>query len=193
MLVVVWSKPVDELVRVSLVESDNLLSEVLARQVAIAEGKQPSFEGGVEAMLEVLSRHGIDVGGVRLNDGSGLSPLNEISPTTLTQLLVLAASPDNGNEVTVKLRPMLVGLPVAGGSGTLTARYDHDTATQGRGWVRAKTGSIPAERVHTLAGVVLTEDERVLVFALMSNGGEAEPARAALDRIAAQLRGCGCR
>lgn len=189
----VWSPPVDELVRVSLVESDNLLSEVLARQVAIAEGKQPSFEGGVEAMLEVLSRHGIDVGGVRLNDGSGLSPLNEISPTTLTQLLVLAASPDNGNEVTVKLRPMLVGLPVAGGSGTLTARYDHDTATQGRGWVRAKTGSIPAERVHTLAGVVLTEDERVLVFALMSNGGEAEPARAALDRIAAQLRGCGCR
>jgi D-alanyl-D-alanine carboxypeptidase/D-alanyl-D-alanine-endopeptidase (penicillin-binding protein 4) len=48
------------------------------------------------------------------------------------------------------------------------------------------------ERVHTLAGVVLTEDDRVLVFALMSNGGDSG-APAALDRISARLRGCGCR
>jgi D-alanyl-D-alanine carboxypeptidase/D-alanyl-D-alanine-endopeptidase (penicillin-binding protein 4) len=188
----VWSPPVDELVRVALVESDNLVSEVLARQVAIAEGKQPSFEGAAEATLEVLSRHGVDVTGVELNDGSGLSPSNRIPPATLTQLLAMAASPDTDNEVTVKLRPLLDGLPVAGGSGTLSTRYDQGPATQGRGWVRAKTGTIPVERVHTLAGVVLTEDDRVLVFALMSNGGDSG-APAALDRISARLRGCGCR
>jgi D-alanyl-D-alanine carboxypeptidase/D-alanyl-D-alanine-endopeptidase (penicillin-binding protein 4) len=104
----------------------------------------------------------------------------------------MAASPDTDNEVTVKLRPLLDGLPVAGGSGTLSTRYDQGPATQGRGWVRAKTGTIPVERVHTLAGVVLTEDDRVLVFALMSNGGDSG-APAALDRISARLRGCGCR
>ncbi len=187
----VWSAPVDELVRHMLVESDNLLGEVLARQVAVAEGKEPSFDGGAEATLDVLRRNGIDVDGAILHDGSGLSPLNKVSAATLTQLLAKAAGPDDGNELTAKLRPLLVGLPVAGGSGTLATRYDEESSEAGRGWVRAKTGTLTG--VHTLAGVLLTSDERVLTFALMSTGEDWDRARAALDRIAAALRGCGCR
>ncbi|EIF00806.1 D-alanyl-D-alanine carboxypeptidase/D-alanyl-D-alanine endopeptidase [Saccharomonospora glauca] len=187
----VWSPPVDELVRHMLVESDNLLGEVLARQVAVAEGKEPSFTGGAEATLDVLKRNGIDVDGAVLHDGSGLSPLNKVSAATLTQVIAKAAGPDDEDEVTVKLRPLLVGMPVAGGSGTLAGRYDEEESEAGRGWVRAKTGTLTG--VHTLAGVVLTSDNRVLTFALMSTGEDWDRARAALDRIAAALHGCGCR
>jgi D-alanyl-D-alanine carboxypeptidase/D-alanyl-D-alanine-endopeptidase (penicillin-binding protein 4) len=41
--------------------------------------------------------------------------------------------------------------------------------------------------------VVLDQDGRVLVFALMSNGSDANTGRPALDAVAATLRGCGCR
>ncbi len=187
----VWSAPVDELVRHTLVESDNLLGEVLARQVAAEEGREQSFEGGAAATLEVLQRNGIDVSDAELNDGSGLSPRNSVPAATLTRILQLAAAENDDDEVTAKLRPLLIGLPVAGGSGTLAPRYDEESSAAGRGWVRAKTGTLSG--VHTLAGVVLTEDDRVLTFALMSDGKDQNRARAALDRIAAALRGCGCR
>jgi D-alanyl-D-alanine carboxypeptidase/D-alanyl-D-alanine-endopeptidase (penicillin-binding protein 4) len=47
--------------------------------------------------------------------------------------------------------------------------------------------------VNALAGVVLDADGRILVFALMTGGTEANGARPALDVMAAALRTCGCR
>jgi D-alanyl-D-alanine carboxypeptidase/D-alanyl-D-alanine-endopeptidase (penicillin-binding protein 4) len=80
---------------------------------------------------------------------------------------------------------------VAGGSGTLSDRYNDAASSAGRGWVRAKTGTL--DGVNTLAGVVQDADGKVLAFALMSNGSQIEQGRAALDVVAAALRGCGCR
>ena len=85
---------------------------------------------------------------------------------------------------------MLVGLPVAGSSGTLADRYD-GLAAGGRGWVRAKTGTLTG--VNSLAGTVLDSEGRVLVFALLSNGPNPVSVRPRLDALAAQLRSCGCR
>ncbi|MEU3272736.1 D-alanyl-D-alanine carboxypeptidase/D-alanyl-D-alanine-endopeptidase [Saccharomonospora sp. NPDC006951] len=187
----VKSAPLTELVDQLLISSDNLLAEAVARQVAIAEGKEPSFAGAAEATKEVLARNGFDMGSVELSDGSGLSTLNKVPAKVLGDLLSLAADPSEQDPNTSKLRPMLGGLPVAGGSGTLASRYTEGQATEGRGWVRGKTGTL--DGVNTLAGVVLDADGRVLVFALMSSGGSIEPARGALDDIAAALRGCGCR
>ncbi|PWV78406.1 D-alanyl-D-alanine carboxypeptidase / D-alanyl-D-alanine-endopeptidase (penicillin-binding protein 4) [Prauserella marina] len=187
----VKSAPLTELVDQLLISSDNLLAEAVARQVAIAEGKEPSFAGAAEATEEVLARNGFDMSAVELSDGSGLSTLNKVPAKVLGDLLSLAADPSGQDPNTSKLRPMLGGLPVAGGSGTLSSRYTEGQAVEGRGWVRGKTGTL--DGVNTLAGVVLDADGRVLVFALMSAGGAIEPARGALDDIAAALRGCGCR
>lgn len=60
-----------------------------------------------------------------------------------------------------------------------------------QGIVRAKTGTLSG--VNTLAGVLITKDGRVLVFAIMAVGGaSAIAARAGLDKIAARLVACGC-
>lgn len=188
----VRSAPLAELVDQALLTSDNLMAEVLARRVAIAEGKEPSFAGGAEATLEVLARNGFDVSGVELSDASGLSTFNKVPAALLSDLLAVAAAPSGDDPRTDKLRPMLTGLPVAGGSnGTLSDRYSEGTSAEGRGWVRAKTGTLSG--ANTLAGVVLDEDGRVLVFAFMSSGEDILAARAALDELTAALRGCGCR
>lgn len=185
----VHSAPLTSLVDIMLTDSDNVLAEAVARQVAIAGGEEPSFAGGTEAIMAALRDGGFDLDGVELSDGSGLSTDNKIPARLLTELLAAAAGNDKDGR-TEKLRPLLGGLPVAGGSGTLAGRYD-GSAKPARGWVRAKTGTL--SRVNTLAGVVLDADGKVLVFALMSSGTNPAEARPALDAVAAALRGCGCR
>ncbi|OLF07938.1 D-alanyl-D-alanine carboxypeptidase/D-alanyl-D-alanine-endopeptidase [Actinophytocola xanthii] len=185
----VRSAPMVELVDNVLRASDNVLAEAVAREVARAAGKEASFAGASEATREVLAANGFDLAGVQLADASGLSTENRVSAGLLAKILEVAAG-TAGDPRTAKLRPLLGGLPVAGGSGTLDDRYDTGDSAAGKGWVRAKTGTLSG--VNSLAGVVLDQDGRVLVFALMTADTDAS-ARPALDAIAAALRGCGCR
>jgi serine-type D-Ala-D-Ala carboxypeptidase/endopeptidase (penicillin-binding protein 4) len=186
----VSSPPVEDLVATVLSSSDNVLAEALAREVAVATGEEPSFAGASRAVLRVLADNGFDVGGATLMDGSGLSVRDAVPAALLTDLLAAAAAPDESRHRTIALRPLLVGLPVAGGSGTLADRYG-GSATAGRGWVRAKTGTLTG--VNSLAGTVLDAEGRVLVFALLSNGADPAAVRPRLDALAAALRACGCR
>jgi serine-type D-Ala-D-Ala carboxypeptidase/endopeptidase (penicillin-binding protein 4) len=199
----VSSPPIQDLVATALRRSDNVLAEALAREVARATGAQASFSGASQAILTVLRSHGFDVSRATLVDGSGLSVNDAVPATLLTELLGAAAAPDqpptkspgkppadeSHQQRTVALRPLLVGLPVAGGSGTLVDRY-HGPAAGGRGWVRAKTGTLTG--VNSLAGTVLDVEGRVLVFALLSNGPNPVSVRPRLDTLAAGLRSCGC-
>jgi D-alanyl-D-alanine carboxypeptidase/D-alanyl-D-alanine-endopeptidase (penicillin-binding protein 4) len=174
----VESPPVYQLVERMLTLSDNDLAEALARQVAIKEGLPATFAGEVTAVHRVLTRLGVDKG-VEVNDGSGLSTRNRLSPVTLARLLALATSPANPH-----LHSLVSGLPVAGFTGTLHGRYGKPGSKPGAGLVRAKTGSLTG--VNTLAGVAYTADGRLLSFAFMANGvGNADKATAALDRLAA--------
>jgi D-alanyl-D-alanine carboxypeptidase/D-alanyl-D-alanine-endopeptidase (penicillin-binding protein 4) len=190
----VSSPPMQDLIATALRRSDNVLAEVLAREVARTTGAQPSFSGASQAVLTVLRQHGFDVTGTTLVDGSGLSTSDAVPATLLTALLGAAASPSKSHTGglqprTVALRPLLAGLPVAGGSGTLAERY-HGPTLGGRGWVRAKTGTLTG--VNSLAGTVLDVDGRVLVFALVSNGPTPVTVRPRLDALAVGLRSCGC-
>ncbi|HWM07552.1 MAG TPA: D-alanyl-D-alanine carboxypeptidase/D-alanyl-D-alanine-endopeptidase, partial [Actinophytocola sp.] len=186
----VRSAPVVELVDNMLRTSDNVLAEAVAREVAKVAGEEVSFAGASKATMDILRDNGFKLDGVNMADASGLSTEDKVPARLLGEVLSVAAGADGKDPRTAKLRPMLGGLPVAGGSGTLDKRFD-DSGTDGRGWVRAKTGTLSG--VNSLAGVVLDKDGRLLVFALMTSGGATGPARDALDVIAGTLRGCGCR
>ena len=205
----VASPPTTELVRLALQNSDNVLAEALGREVARRTGRPATFAGAAEAVTGVLAERGIDVAGVTLSDTSGLSTADRIPASALASVLTTAAGPDTGTASAgaassassassgspaspAALRPVLDGLPVAGGVGTLADRFG--TATTGapaRGWVRAKTGTLTG--TSALAGIVTDVDGRVLVFAFMSNGSDVLGARPRLDALTAALRACGCR
>jgi D-alanyl-D-alanine carboxypeptidase/D-alanyl-D-alanine-endopeptidase (penicillin-binding protein 4) len=189
----VHSAPLEDLVTNLLQISDNLLAEALGRAVAKADNQPESFQGATTAVKDVLQRNGFDISGLSLSDSSGLSTQDSVPARLLAQVLRVAANPDGSSDPRVaRLRPLLTGLPVAGGSGTLFDRYLTAPASAGRGWVRAKTGTLSDQNVNTLAGVVLDADGRVLVFALMSGGAAGPTAADTLDGMAAALHGCGC-
>ncbi len=80
------------------------------------------------------------------------------------------------------------GLPVAGFTGSLETRFE-DAAPQGRGRVRAKTGTLTG--VSALAGVATDLDGNPMVFVLMADRVALEDtldAREALDALAAAPR-----
>jgi serine-type D-Ala-D-Ala carboxypeptidase/endopeptidase (penicillin-binding protein 4) len=153
--------------------------------VALARGLPASFEGAAQAVGDALADAGVDVTGVALSDGSGLSLEDRVPASVLTA--VVGGAADGSLEGASAL---LSGLPVAGYDGTLFDRGDAETAP---GTVRAKTGTLLG--VHSLAGTVVTVDGRLLAFAVVadgSSGGEIAT-ETALDDIAAALAGCGCR
>jgi D-alanyl-D-alanine carboxypeptidase/D-alanyl-D-alanine-endopeptidase (penicillin-binding protein 4) len=183
---------VSDLVEHAVRASDNVLAEVLAREVAIRREGDPTFAGAAGQTLAALSQAGFDTAGARVVDGSGLSTENRIPARLLAAVLAAAAAPAEGPRDTQFLRPITSGLPVAGGDGTLDERFGTDSpAAAGRGVVRAKTGTLTD--VSSLAGVTTDTDGRLLVFALMSNGVSPATARPRLDAVAARLSRCGCR
>lgn len=182
-LATVESVPIGRLVEQTLSLSDNMLAESLARQVALAEDLPATFEGGAQAVTRVLAEAGIDVTGVALSDGSGLSQSNRVPAGVLTDVVTGAAdgSLDGASA-------LLSGLPVAGYDGTL---FDRGDAGAAPGTVRAKTGTLLG--VTALAGTVVTTDGRLLSFAVVADGSTGElAAESALDDVAAALAACGC-
>jgi D-alanyl-D-alanine carboxypeptidase/D-alanyl-D-alanine-endopeptidase (penicillin-binding protein 4) len=172
-----------------LQESNNVIAENLARQVALATGQPASFSGAAQAVIGTLRRLGVTTG-IHLVDGSGLSPDDAIAPETLVKVIELAMARP-------RLRPLLAGLPVAGFSGTLSAGESVFSGIGGAalGSVRAKTGNLGT--VTSLAGLVDDKNGQTLVFAFMADQiPSARMLRAAanaIDTAATALAGCGCR
>lgn len=172
------------LVEAMLTTSDNDLAEALGRQVALASGRPASYAGEAAATAAVLGRLTVQVG---LLDASGLSPLDRVSPTSVTALLAKATTDP-------RFGPLLSGLPVAGFDGTLADRFRTGAPRAALGVVRAKTGTL--DGVSALAGLVRTRDGRLLAFDVTADGvrlGATVPAERALDRVASALASCGCR
>lgn len=180
------SAPMGEIVQYLLHTSDNTITEVVGRIVAIDAGLPGSFEGATKAVLTEINGLGIDTTGAILTDASGLAAGSRISATTMLQVLDLMADPAHP-----QLRPAIIGLPIAGLEGTLDDRF---LSSQARGLVRAKTGSLP--NVTSLAGTALSADNRQLTFVIMAeatpDGGQWAP-RQAIDAFISSLAACGCR
>jgi len=186
----VSSAPLTELIEQMLQTSDNVIAEVLARQVAVAEHDPATFTGAARAIRDVLGRLHIAVGGGMV-DGSGLAAGDRVAPSTLVALLRLVAG-QTGPASAAQLRTIVAELPVSGWSGTLAYRYATGAARSAAGVVRAKTGSLTG--VTSLAGYVHDSSGRLLIFSLDADRtpGSTAAAEAALDRIVTALAGCGC-
>jgi D-alanyl-D-alanine carboxypeptidase/D-alanyl-D-alanine-endopeptidase (penicillin-binding protein 4) len=171
-------------------ESNNVIAEDLARQIALRTGRPVSFSGGAAAVTAVLRTLGAGRG-IHLVDGSGLSPLDRVTPDALAAVVRLAARGP------ATLRAAVTGMPVAGFSGTL-ARGQSVFGSFGPpalGVVRAKTGNL--NRVASLSGIVDDASGQVLAFAFMADripkASMLPAAAGAIDAMATKLAGCGCR
>jgi serine-type D-Ala-D-Ala carboxypeptidase/endopeptidase (penicillin-binding protein 4) len=184
----VLSPRVEDLIEIMLEDSDNVVAEALARQVALAQGKPASFVAAGQAIHDTLAGFGVPVEGVSIVDGSGLSRQDRETPRMQTALLALAAG-----DTKPELRALIHGLPVAGWSGTMVDRNMNGKAPQaGAGVVRAKTGTLTG--VADVSGLVVTKGGRLLAFSILADAvppgpNETDISRDGLDVITNALAG----
>lgn len=159
----VSSAPLAEVVGFAMQYSDNTITEVLGRLVAVDAGLPGSNDGATQAVIAAAKDLGVDMTGARLRDCSGLGDGSYLSGQQLVDLLGVMVDPANP-----QLRSEAAGMPIAGLTGTLAASHGRFTGDNpAQGLARAKTGSLP--KVRALAGTVITADDRMLVFSVLAD------------------------
>lgn len=149
-------------------DSQNLFAEALFKRTGREmTGVPGSWETGRAAMRIFLrSRLGSAAANVEIDDGSGMSRNNKVSPKSIVDLLVsMYHDPRLG-------QTYLRSLSIGGKDGSLEKRFDHLTST-----VLGKTGYIRA--VSALSGFVVyprkdnPDGPRIIAFSFMFNDFKA--------------------
>jgi D-alanyl-D-alanine carboxypeptidase/D-alanyl-D-alanine-endopeptidase (penicillin-binding protein 4) len=166
------SPPMAELIRGVNKESRNLHAEVLLRLLGARLTGEGSVASGHIAVGEFLRRQGVSTEGWGMEDGSGLSRSNVVTPAGLVDLLVAMDRHPHA-------AAFRASLPVAGADGTLKTRMK---GTPAEGRLLAKTGTLAL--VNGLAGYVTTARGERVAFAALANG-QLKPSDtlAALDAL----------
>ncbi|HEV7503230.1 MAG TPA: D-alanyl-D-alanine carboxypeptidase/D-alanyl-D-alanine-endopeptidase [Vicinamibacteria bacterium] len=166
-----------ELVKVVNKVSQNLHAEMLLRLVGAQVKGDGTAEAGLAGVDEFLRREGVDPESWAMQDGSGLSRSDLVTPHGMAALL--AAMDHHRHAASFR-----DSLPVAGVDGTLETRLERAPA---RGNVVAKTGTI--RHVNALGGYVTARsgDRFAFYAAVNHHTGPASDSVAALDAIASAL------
>jgi serine-type D-Ala-D-Ala carboxypeptidase/endopeptidase (penicillin-binding protein 4) len=168
------SLPLIEDLRVVNKVSQNLHAELLLRTLGRERGPLPTLEGALSAVGTVLSAAGIEPHEYDLNDGSGMSLQNLVTPRGLVKLLRYA-------DVAPWGALYRSTLPVAGIDGTISDRLK---GTFAAGRIQAKTGTLG--HVNTLSGYAESLKGERLAFAIMCNNHKltSSGAKHVIDNIA---------
>jgi D-alanyl-D-alanine carboxypeptidase/D-alanyl-D-alanine-endopeptidase (penicillin-binding protein 4) len=118
-----------------------------------------------------LAQHGINDTGLVLDNGSGLSRSERVTPLQMASALKVAWFGRHAAE-------LQMSLPVAGVDGTLRNRIKDSPAT---GWARLKTGTL--RNVVALAGYVTDNVGWPWAVVVMVNHDNAKVARPVLDAL----------
>jgi serine-type D-Ala-D-Ala carboxypeptidase/endopeptidase (penicillin-binding protein 4) len=150
------SPPMSDIVAAILKPSQNWIAEQLVRTLGAEKGGEGSWRAGVQVQNHFLfGTVGIDSAALRLQDGSGMSHQNLVTPRAIVQLLDYARTAPWGPT-------FRAGLAMPGQPGTLSSRLTH---LDGR--LAGKTGTL--SNVNALSGYVTTRDGRDLIFVIIGN------------------------
>lgn len=154
------SPPLKDIVRIINKKSFNFYADMILKEMGKKVFDEGSFYKGIKAVEELFEEKGIDIGGLNIFDGSGLSRANVITTGIMTDLLVYMMSSRNSNS-------FFNSLPVAGDKDDIGSLRNFGNGTILEKRVFAKTGSIGGVRSHS--GYVKTDSGRYVAFSIISN------------------------
>ncbi|MCF6331930.1 MAG: D-alanyl-D-alanine carboxypeptidase/D-alanyl-D-alanine-endopeptidase [Draconibacterium sp.] len=151
------SPRLEEIVKVMNHESINLFAEHLLKQIAVEKNGVGSREEGIRIIKEYWQSKGISSKYLFMEDGSGLSHFNAVSPAFFTEILSYMA------KKSLNKKAFINSLPSAG-KGTLSSF--NLQLFQGNS-LKAKSGSIT--RVRCYSGYLKLDSGKTLAFSIMVN------------------------
>ena len=156
--------------------SHNLFADALLKAAGRAAVGEGTFAGGARAVQRMLDEETtLDASSLRIEDGSGLTRTNRVTPRATIDLLDYMRRSGAWEEY-------YQSLPQAADAGGLRRMYETAAARN----LRAKTGTI--RNVSALSGYVRSADGELLMFSIITNGiPVTSRAKQAEDQIGARL------
>ena len=143
-------------------DSMNVYAESLCKRLGFETTHvSGSWDNGTAAVGAFLNKAGVPAAEFKLDDGSGLSRGNAISPHALARVLIYDFYCKNHDV-------FFNSLSVAGVDGTLDDRFRERDLRDLRHRVYGKSGFI--EGVSTICGYLKAKDDQWYVFSIMVNG-----------------------
>jgi D-alanyl-D-alanine carboxypeptidase/D-alanyl-D-alanine-endopeptidase (penicillin-binding protein 4) len=169
----VKTQPLSESLKIMMKTSHNLYAEMMLRSLGVSATGIGSADTGASALRKFLEKAGALANGLSLNDGSGLSRKNLVTPESVVRVLQYMDRHPH-REVFLDM------LPVAGRDGTLRHRMKKGPAFER---IFAKTGAV--EFVHALSGYAIARSGERLAFSIMVNNatGASRDVRDAIDKV----------
>lgn len=166
------ARPLAELMRGMNKRSDNPLARLVYLSLGVdAQGFERSVDASENVVHQWFKSKGIDDAGLVLDNGSGLSRSERISPAQMAALLQAAYAGRHGPE-------LMASLPIVGVDGTMARRLKHSPAA---GRARIKTGTL--NNVVAAAGYVQDAGNRWWVVVATINHADAGKGRPVLDAL----------
>ncbi len=138
-------------------ESINLYAESLLKTIAQSAGKTQNTKNGIETLENYWKSKSLNLKGLYMKDGSGLSTSNAITPANMTDILTAAS-----NETFFDAFHQ--GIAVLGKDGSVK------NIAKNKPWAnnfRIKTGTI--EKVKSFAGYFNNKKGELMAFSIMAN------------------------
>lgn len=152
-----------DLIKLTNFYSINLYAEHFMNQIGVTRYGSGDTESSTRATQDFWKQKGIDVSGMYLNDGSGLSRFNSYSAKHLVDVLTYMKTSKNFEQ-------FHSSLPVLGKSGTVRSLGINSAA---EGNIRAKSGYM--SRVRSYAGYCNTSSNKEVAFAFIVNNYNCSP------------------
>lgn len=156
------SMPLSELLVPFMKLSNNVIGEVLVKEMGKVVKDEGSWEKGLEVVEEQLVNFGLNIETLKLRDGSGISSINLLPANEISKLLY-AVQKEKWYSSYIQ------SLPVAGAEerlvgGTLRDRMEE---ISNHAKIQAKTGTI--QSVSSLSGYLSTQESETVIFSILIN------------------------
>lgn len=156
------SMPLSELLVPLMKLSNNVIAEVLVKEMGKVVKDEGSWEKGLAVVEEQLLNFGLNIETLKIRDGSGISSVTLLPPNEISKLLYAVQKQD-------WYSTYIQSLPVAGADermvgGTLRNRMEE---ISNRVKIQAKTGTIHS--VSSLSGYLNTQESETVIFSILIN------------------------
>ena len=152
-----YSPFLKDLARECNFQSINLYAETFLKTPSVLMNLGSSTENAVKGLNQIWQTKNVKLEGLKMKDGSGLSPANGVTPNNMTDVLKAMYLEKSFNS-------FYESIPIVGVSGTVQNLAKKSRAV---GNVRAKSGSIDGVRAY--AGYFTARNGEMMCFSMMLN------------------------
>lgn len=159
-----YSPTLEDIVYQTNLRSINVYAEHLLKMMGYIVNNEGGTYSGIKVVRNFWANKGIDLSGFLMEDGSGLSPMNNVTPRHLAEMLRVFTKDSTYTS-------FYKSLPIGGKTGSLSNILKGSAAENN---LRAKSGYMYG--VRSFAGYVKNKKKEQLAFSMIVNNYECKAA-----------------